>query len=212
MAEQELVSLFAILLVLGSVLLLFAPIVYRLMKTGLGALSFLLAFPALLLGIVALSIIDLSLRDPALLAPIVVIVFGARVASPTLAYLKAREKLLATGFWAPLRLGALLGFLAMGIYVGYRAFIEPSGLSTDPLIVSERFLMALGTSFVFLRIHMRLMPKGSANMMFLWGAAILFSIAFALVAPYAFPSYEVVYSISGVMGWLIGGAVVLRSR
>ncbi|MFQ5837363.1 MAG: hypothetical protein ACE5HJ_01105 [Thermoplasmata archaeon] len=211
MAEEDLVSLFAILLVLGSVLLLFAPVFYRLLRSGLWALTFLLAVPAFILVALGLSFVQVSFKDPIYLAPVVAVVFGMRVASPTLAFFKFRDRLEPTNVWVPARVLLLTTFLAFGLYVAYRAFINPGGSNVDLVLISERIVMALGTSFIFLRLYLRVMPKGSYNMLVIWVAAILFSLAFAVVAPYAFPAYEVLYALSGVMGWLIGSAVVWKS-
>jgi hypothetical protein len=211
MAEEDLVSIFAILLVLGSVLLLFAPLFYRLLKSGLWALTFLLAVPALILVALGLTFIEFSFRDPIYLAPVVAVVFGMRVASPTLAFFRFRDRLEPTRFWAPARVLLLTTFMAFGVYVAYKAFISPEASNVDLVIVSERILMATGTAFIFLRLYLRVMPKGSYNMLVLWAAAILFSLAFAVVAPYAFPAYSVLYALSGVMGWLIGSAVAWKS-
>jgi hypothetical protein len=211
MAEEDLVSLFAILLVLGAVLLLFAPLFYRLLRNGLWALTFLLAVPALILIALGLSFVEFSFRDPIYLAPVVAVVFGMRVASPTLTFFRFRERLESSNVWMPARTLILITFMTYGIYVAYRAFINPTTSTLDLVLISERILMAMGTSFIFLRLYLRAMPKGSYNMMVLWVAAILFSLAFAVVAPYAFPAYSLLYALSGVMGWLIGSAVAWKS-
>ncbi|MCJ2519902.1 MAG: hypothetical protein LN412_03000 [Candidatus Thermoplasmatota archaeon] len=212
MAERELVSIFAILLVVGSVLLLFSPIFYRLMRTGLWTLTFVMAAPVLLLAALGLSFVEYSLTDPIYLAPVVAVVFGARVVSPTLAFLKIRERTVATNGRALTRLLLFIAFLVFGLYVGYKTFVDPSGASIDPILISEKLIMTLGTALVFLRLHLMIMPKGSYSMKVVWVAAFLFSLAFAVVAPYAFPAYGVLYGFSGVMGWLIGGAVILKSK
>lgn len=211
MAEEDLVSLFAVLLVLGAVLLLFSPLFYRLMKNGLWALTFLLSIPALMVVALGLTFVEFSFRDPLYLAPVVAVVFGMRVASPTLAFFRFRDRLEPSRYWAPARVLLLTTFMAFGIYVAYKAFITPGSSDLDPIIVSERILMALGTAFIFLRLYLRVMPKGSYNMLVVWAAAILFSLAFAVVAPYAFPAFSVLYALSGVMGWFIGSAVAWRS-
>ncbi len=210
MAEEDLATLFAILLVLGGALLLVAPLFFRMVKGGLWALSFVVALPAFLVGVLALSFVKLSLETPLLLAPVVAVVFIARVASPSLAYLKLRERVAVTRL-VPARLLLFFGFVGLGFYVWYRAFVNPSGVAVDPILLSERILMAGGTAFVFLRIHLRVLPRGSFNMRALSTAAILFSSAFAVVAPYAFPAYETLYGVSGIMGWFIGASVLLKS-
>ncbi len=211
MAEEDLVSLFAILLILGSVLLLFAPLFFRLMRNGLWALTFLMTVPALILVALGLSFVEFSFQDPIYLAPVVAVVFGMRVASPTLAFFKIRERMGPTNAWFPTRILLLLTFMGFGFYLAYRGFINPEGAEADPILISEKLIMALGTAFVFLRLYLRVVPKGSYNMLLVWAAAILFSLAFAVVAPFAFPAYGILYALSGFMGWLIGGAVVWKS-
>lgn len=210
MAEEDLATLFAILLVLGGALLLAAPLFFRMVKGRLWALSFVAALPAFVVGALALSFVQLSMEAPLLLAPVVAVVFVVRVASPSLAYLKLRERVRATRV-LPFRILLFFGFVGLGFYVWYRSFVNPSPVALDPVILSERILMAAGTAFVFLRVHLRLFPRGSFNMRVLWVATILFSFAFAVVAPYAFPSYGTLYGVSGVMGWLIGASVLLKS-
>ncbi|MFQ6013582.1 MAG: hypothetical protein ACE5LS_08070 [Thermoplasmata archaeon] len=209
MAEHELVTLFAVLLISGAILILFAPLFYRLARNGLWAISFVLAVPAFLLVTMGLSFIQLSFADPMILAPVVAVVFGVRVVSPTLAFFKVRERLEGRNAWTPARFGLVAGFVTLGIYVGISGFNETSAM--DPILISERILMAVGTAVVFLRLHLRVRPHGSYDMFVVWLAAILFSLAFAVVAPFAFPAYTVLYALSGIMGWLIGAAVAMKS-
>ncbi len=209
MAEQELVTLFAVLLISGAILILFAPLFYRLAREGLWIFCLILAVPAVLLVTLGLSFIQLSFADPAVLAPVVAVVFGLRVISPTLAFFKVRERLEGTGSWIPARVGLAGGFVTLGIFVAVTGFWEISSL--DPILISERIAMAVGTAFVFLRFQARVMPHGSYDMFVVWLAAILFSLAFALVAPFAFPAYAVLYALSGTMGWLIGAAVAMKT-
>jgi len=44
----------------------------------------------------------------------------------------------------------------------------------------------------------------------IWMAATLFAIAFVVVAPYAFPTFEAVYLVSGLAGWILGAVMVSR--
>ncbi len=211
MAAENLVSIFAILLVLGSVLFLFGPLFFRLLKRGMWAMSVIAVIPAFVVASMGLSFVELSFSNPAILAPIVAFVFVARVVSPTLALHNVREKLASRGLWGSTRAFAFLGFLGFGLYVGYQTFVSPEGAAADPVLATERIVMAVGTSFIFLRLYYKAMPRESSSLMMVWLAAIFFSLAFSVVAPYAFPDYHVLYSISGVMGWLIGAAVIAKS-
>ncbi|MEE9592637.1 MAG: hypothetical protein V3W28_03540 [Thermoplasmata archaeon] len=209
MAEQELITLFAVLLLSGAILTLLAPLFYRLARNGLWAIGLVLAVPAFLLVTTGLSFIQLSFTDPTVLGPVVAIVFGMRVVSPTLAYFSVRQRLEGRNSWTPARFGLVAGFVTLGIYVSITGFGEISPV--DPILISERILMAVGTVFIFLRFHLRVMPHGSQAMSVVWLAAILFSMAFAVVAPFAFPDYGVLYAVSGMMGWLIGAAIAMKS-
>ncbi|MFQ5908592.1 MAG: hypothetical protein ACE5JE_07200 [Thermoplasmata archaeon] len=209
MAEHELITLFAVLLLSGAILTLLAPLFYRLARNGLWAIGFVLAVPAFLLVTMGLSVIEFSFADPMVLGPVVAVVFGMRVVSPTLAYFSVRQRLEGRNSWTPVRFGLVAGFVTMGIYVSITGFGET--LPVDPVLISERILMAVGTAFIFLRFHLRVMPHGSQAMFVVWLAAILFSLAFAVVAPFAFPAYGVLYALSGTMGWLMGAAIAMKS-
>ncbi|MDX1534022.1 MAG: hypothetical protein R3291_00180 [Thermoplasmata archaeon] len=209
MAEQELVSLFAVLLIAGATLMLFAPLFYRLAREGLWIFGLVLAVPALLLVTLGLSFVQLSFADPAVLAPVVAVVFGMRVVSPTLAFFGVRTRLEGKRAWSGARVGLVAGFATMGVYAALGGVWQAPTM--DPLLLSERVAMAAGTAFVFLRFQLKVMPHGSYDMFVLWLAAILFSSAFAVVAPFAFPAYAVLYAVSGTMGWFIAATVAVKA-
>ncbi len=209
MAEQELVTLLAVLLISGAILILFAPIFYRLARQGLGIFSVVLAVPAVLLVILGLSYVQLGFADPTVLAPVVAVVFVMRVVAPTLTFFSVRQRLEGTGSWTPVRMGLIVGFVTLGIYMAIHGFWETP--TVDPFLISERIAMAAGTSLIFLRFQLKVMPHGSYDKFVVWLAAILFSLAFSVVAPFAFPAYGVLYALSGMMGWLIGAAVAMKT-
>ena len=209
MAEQELVTLFAVLLISGAILILFAPIFYRLARQGLWFFSFVLAVPAVLLVTLGLSFIQLGFADPAVLAPVVAVVFGMRVVAPTLTFFSVRQRLEGKGSWTAVRMGLIVGFVTLGIYMATSGFWETP--LVDLILISERIAMAVGTAFIFLRFQLKVMPRGSYDKFVVWLAAILFSLAFSVVAPFAFPAYAVLYALSGTMGWLIGAAVAMKT-
>lgn len=211
MPQEDLVVLFAALLVLGAVLLLFAPLFYRLVRSRLWALSFVLAVPALLVGAIGIAFVESTFSEPVVLVPVVLLVFGARVMSPTLAFFKVRERFEGASHWPLVKLGLLLGFVLFAVYLASHGFRDPGTASGDPVLFLEKLVMAGGTAFVFLRIYWRFMPAGSYNRFMVWIAAILFSMAIAVVAPFAFPAYGILYALSGLMGWFIGAAVALKS-
>ncbi len=41
-------------------------------------------------------------------------------------------------------------------------------------------------------------------------AAVLLALAFVVVLPYAVPAFEIVYVVSGLIGWTVGILVVVR--
>lgn len=210
MAEDALVSLFGVLLVLGAVLLLFAPLFYRFLRRGLWAFSLLILVPAFLVASAGTTWVEQSFQNPLFLAPIVAFVFLARVVSPVATFFRVREQLSIRGIFGPAKPLAFIGFLAMGLYVGLRAF-SPVSAEGDPVIVTERLLVALGTAFLLVRLYWKVMPRGSPGWLMVWAGAILYSLAFAVVAPYAFPEYQALYGLSGIMGWLIGAAIIWKT-
>lgn len=77
-----------------------------------------------------------------------------------------------------------------------------------PVALSEQFAMAVGASLLVLRTAYRFRPRLTTELWPYWISATAFAIAFIVVAPYAFPAFAIVYSISGLIGW-IAGLVVL---
>ncbi len=209
MAEQELVTLFAVLLISGAILILFAPLFYRLARQGLWIFSLVLAVPAVLLVTLGLAYVQLGFADPAVLAPVVAVVFGMRVVAPALTFFSVRQRLEGTGSWTAVRMGLIVGFVTLGTYAAIGGFWETPAL--DPILIGERIAMAVGTALIFLRFQLMVMPHGSYDKFVVWLAAILFSLAFSVVAPFAFPAYAVLYALSGMMGWLIGAAVAMKA-
>lgn len=210
MAEEALISLFGVLLVLGAVLLLFAPLSVRLYRSGSWLLLLLLLLPAFLLASVGVDFVRQSFVNPLILSPLVAFVFVAKVLAPSMTFYRLRGRLLSRHLWGKTKPLAFLGFVSIGIYVAYRAFV-PAPPAEAPVLLTERLVIALGTAFLFLRLYWKVLPKGSPGWVMLWAGAILFSLAFAVIAPYAFPEYAALYGVAGVMGWLIGAAIILRS-
>ena len=73
-------------------------------------------------------------------------------------------------------------------------------------------VMALGASALFARFALRVRPQERASLWPVWLAALLFAIAFLVVAPYAFPAFAIIYTASGLAGWLLGSLVLWRDR
>lgn len=68
--------------------------------------------------------------------------------------------------------------------------------------------MALGGSSAIVRFALRARSRERASLWPLWLASILFAAAFVVVAPYAFPAFAVLYTASGVEGWILGAVVL----
>ena len=99
----------------------------------------------------------------------------------------------------------LLGFLVVHIVVG------PSSSTTiGAFVVSEQLIMAVGASALFVRFAFRVRPQERGYLWPVWFSALLFAIAFLVVAPYAFPGFAIVYAASGVVGWSLGAVVLWR--
>ena len=64
--------------------------------------------------------------------------------------------------------------------------------------------MALGASTLLVRFALRARPRDQERLWPVWLAAILFAVAFVVVAPYAFPAFAVAYLASGLVGWILG--------
>jgi hypothetical protein len=43
-----------------------------------------------------------------------------------------------------------------------------------------------------------------------WASAVLLALAFVVVLPYAVPAFEIVYAVSGLIGWSLGVLVIIR--
>src|SRR5207249_3868306 len=70
-------------------------------------------------------------------------------------------------------------------------------------------VMALGASILIVRAGLRMRPRETAEMWPIWSAAVLFAVAFVVVLPYAIPAFELVYVVSGIVGWSIGIVAVI---
>ena len=111
--------------------------------------------------------------------------------------------------WAALRLLVLAGFLAFAGFLAYELVVVAAGpRPSGPVALSEQLIMALGASWAMVRFALRARPQGRGAPWTLWFAAILFAVAFVIVAPYAFPEFAVLYAGSGLVGWAIGAVAL----
>ncbi len=206
-AERDIVLLFAGLLMGGSLALLLLPLMHRLAERGWMLLG-LFAAPILAVAVGGIAMVVFVGTNDQVLLPVVAVVAVLRSLSPTLTFLKVRERWETTRFWEGIKLLLIIVFPAMAAYLGYRLLVPATA---DPVILSERILMAAGTALLLARFYFLVLPKVVRERVLLWCSAVIFSVALGVVAPYAFPGFDVYYSISGIIGWGLGLFLALRS-
>jgi hypothetical protein len=210
--EPGLVYLFAGLLVVGAVILLFIPLVrhVRLFSPS-PFVSWLIALAILALAAGAIALVLLTIFNPLYSLPIVAVTVGLRMASPTLLYRKVKDRFEPSRWWASLRILAIIGFLGLAGFLLYElAVLFLEGPRLGPLALSEQLIMAVGASTLVVRFAFRALPKDRGGLVPVWLAAILFGVAFVVVAPYVFPEFAAAYLASGLVGWIIGAVAIRR--
>ncbi len=70
--------------------------------------------------------------------------------------------------------------------------------------------MALGGAFIIIRLLARILPESLKEKPTVWISALLLSLAFAVLAPFAFPGYDIYYRLAGLVGWVAGFVVIWR--
>lgn len=210
LSETDLVYLFAGLLAVASVLLLFVPFLRRTWIFAATPIGFAIVVgPIVLLSVGAIALVFLAISDPAYFVPVVAVTVVLRLISPLFLYRRMREWFEEKRGWAELRLLILAGFLVLAGYLVYESVLLAAGPRSPGLAaLSGSLVMALGASVGFVRFALRARPQERASLWPLWLAAILFSAAFIVVAPYAFPAFAIVYAISGVAGWALGAVAL----
>ena len=210
-AEVQLVYLFAGLLVLGSVLLAFLPLLHHTWTFGASRRLFLVLLVIILaLGIGAVVLVNSAISDPAYFVPIAGITVGLRVASPFLLYRRIQDRLEARRWWSVFRWFVAGGFVVLIAILAYHLLLLASGSEpANVAVFSEQLVMALGASLLIVRTGLRVRPREAAEMWPIWSAAVLFAIAFVVVLPYAIPAFELVYVVTGIVGWSIGVVAVI---
>jgi len=212
--ETDLAYLFAGLIAASAVLLLFLPLLRHISLFAMNRI----ASAAILAGIVllavgAIALVVLAVSNPAYFAPIAAVTAALRIGSPILLYRKVRDRFEAHRTWGVLRWILLIAFLGLAGFLLVHLIVGPStGTSIGALALSERLIMALGASALFARFALRVRPRERVSLWPVWLAALLFAIAFLVVAPYAFPAFAIVYGASGFVGWLLGAFVLWRDR
>ncbi len=210
-AEIQLVYLFSALLILGAVLLAFLPALHRawtfaVPRRFLGALLTVIA----LFGIGALVLVSSAISDPIYFLPIAAVTVGLRLASPYLLYRRIEDRFDATRPWTAIRWLIAFGFLGLAALLSYHLILIASGTAAAGVaILSEQLIMALGASFLIVRTGLRVRPREAAGMWPIWSAALLLALAFVVVLPYAIPSFEIAYAVSGLIGWSVALVAVV---
>lgn len=222
MADVEPVAafLFGGTLVAAMLLLLLWPLVVRLRTEPTRAKSYALLALLGAVAAVALIVIWQAIDNPVLFAPFVALVVGLRLASPTMLYRSAKRRFgRRERVWPVLRVLLVVAFVAFAAFLIFSLIVralEGLGLAGDGLLdaigLSEQVVMAAGGAFVIVRVLAKVLPASLRDRPRLWAAAILVSVAFAVMAPYAFGQfeYEVAYNASGIGGWLIGFLVAWK--
>src|SRR2546426_4895897 len=210
--EAPYVSSFAGLLVAGSVVLLFIQLLLhvRLYLASRGVLAVVIG-ALLAVGAGAVLLVTYAVSSPADFIPVAAVTAVLRLASPTLLYRGIRNRFEAHRAWSGIRLlvaGAFLAFAALLIY--NLANVLLGERPSDVAGLSEQLAMALGASLLIVRTGFRFRPRLTVELWPIWIAATLFAIAFVVVAPYAFPAFEAVYLVSGLVGWALGLLIVGR--
>ncbi len=182
-AEIQLVYVFAALLALGAVFLAFLPALHHAWTfvASRRTIALLVAL-ILIVGVGAVVLVTSAASNPAYLVPIAGITVGLRIASPFLLYRRVQD----------------LVSLAAG------------GGASQVVILSEQVAMALGASLLIVRAGLRIRPRETTEAWPIWGSGVLLALAFVVVLPYVVPAFEVVYAVSGLIGWSIGIAAVVR--
>lgn len=207
--------MFAGMLIAGTLLVLLFPVFARL--TAETTTWRLYTVLALVIGVMAVSlyVVVLALDNFLYFLPFVVLVLALRGVSPIFLYRSLRDRFDMQRWWPVLRFVLAVGFVALA---GYLLYVLLVTLVVEPIFgggrpgvdYTELILMAIGGAFTIVRLLARVLPESWRNKPNVWVAALLISIAFAILAPFAFPDYVPLYRAAGVGGWLLGFVVLWR--
>ncbi|MFQ6013581.1 MAG: hypothetical protein ACE5LS_08065 [Thermoplasmata archaeon] len=211
----ELVAiLFAGTLLAGTFIVLLSPLIYKLVEEQ--TKFRLYALLALVIGVMAgsLYLVFLALSEPLFFLPFALLVTALRGVSPMFLYRSLEFRFEERKWWMILRVVLAVMFLGFAAYIVYtlvldvlRPFIGPQPAEA---IFVERLLMAIGGAFVIIRVLARILPESLRDKPTVWMAAILISVSFAFLAPFAIEGYEIYYRLSGLAGWIIGFLVLWK--
>jgi len=207
-----LVIVFSSMLAAAAVVLAFVPAVHHAwtFTASRRTWAFLIAV-ILMSALGAVLLVGAGASDPAYFLPIAAITLGLRLSSPVLLYRKLRDRFDPTNWWKGLRWFLALAFAGLAVILVYQLVRLASGSQlVDLAILSEQFAMALGASILIVRAGLRLRPREVKSAWPFWASAVLLALAFVVVLPYAVPAFEIVYAVSGLIGWSLGLLVIIR--
>ena len=212
--ETDLAYLFATLLAVSSVLLLFLPLLRHVSLFAMNRIvSILILLGMLFLAAGATLLVVFAVSNPIYSAPIAGIAGALRIGSPPLLYRKVRDRFEGRRGWAALQGILFVAFLGLAGFLVVHLILGPSPSTTiGAFVLSEQLLMAVGASTLFVRFAFKVRPQERGYLWPVWLAALLFAIAFLVVGPYAFPGFAIVYAASGAVGWTLGAFVLWRDR
>lgn len=192
-------------------LLAFLPVVYHAWTFAASRRLFAVLIAVILaLAIGAVLLVNSALSDPVYFVPIAGITVGLRLSSPFLLYRRVLDRFEATRWWGFFRWSVAAGFVVLVGILAYHLLLIASGNEpANVAVFSEQLVMALGASILIVRAGLRIRPRETAEMWPVWSAAVLFALAFVVVLPYAIPAFELVYVVSGIVGWSIGIVAVI---
>ena len=212
--ESGFVLLFAGLLAIGAVVFAFFPL---LRHVWIYTVSRRL-FAAVLVGVFGIAIaaailVNVAVSTPSDFLPAILVTVVLRLASPSLLFGRIQDRFDASRWWRVLRVVVGVGFLSLAAVLVYDVVVrlggnEPPGLA----VVSEQFVMACGASVLIVRVAVRGRPRISTEWWPIWTAAVLFSLAFIVVLPYAVPAFGLAYGVSGAIGWFLAVARLVWDR
>lgn len=207
-------AMFAGMLIAGTLLVLISPLFFRLTEEVKPWKLY--ALLALVIGVMglALYVVFLALSDPLYFIPFVALVLGLRTASPTFLYRSLRDRFELRKFWPMVKILMAVGFLAYAGYLTYtllaQFFGQLFGFTSSQVDYIELLLMAVGGAFIIVRLFARILPESLKERPTVWISAILLSVAFSVLAPFAFPGYDIYYRLAGLAGWVTGFVVIWR--
>ena len=205
-AEVQLVYLFAAMLVAGSVLLAFLPVLHHAWTFAASRRIFAALIVLILaLGIGAVLLVNSAISDPVYFVPIAGVTVALRLSSPFLLVRRIEDRVEATRWWSLLRWSVAGGFVVLiGVLIYHLLVLAAGSEPASVAVFSEKLIMAVGASILIVRAGLRIRPRETTEIWPIWSAAVLFALAFVVVLPYAIPAFELVYVVSGILGWSIG--------